>query len=268
MRGSELTSRPLPSFVTRQIVPVSQTPKLAPVMPTSAVRKTSRSWRRAACASGSKPARPARPRRARAGRRRPPSSSRSPGRRCVPGARRRAGGCTRRDRSPPAERLQPRAPRSARSPRSPSTSTSQRPSRPRPGRRRHDVRAGLLRRRAEADATAARLERRRELRHVTVEVSDRRAFGSRARGRAAPRRRRARPRPRRGCRTGAPSPRRGRPADARLRASSRATSRNRPSGWARSVMRRERARSRGARRSGRRCARRDRGGASGSRGRR
>ena len=38
-RGSELTSRPLPSFVTRQIEPVSATPKFAPVMPTSAVEE-------------------------------------------------------------------------------------------------------------------------------------------------------------------------------------------------------------------------------------
>ncbi len=51
IRGSELTSRPLPSFVTRQIDPVSLTPKLAPVMPTSASRKTWRSWRRAAWVS-------------------------------------------------------------------------------------------------------------------------------------------------------------------------------------------------------------------------
>ena len=47
-RGIELTSRPLPSFVTRQIDPVDETPKFAPVIPTSAFRNVSRSCRRAA----------------------------------------------------------------------------------------------------------------------------------------------------------------------------------------------------------------------------
>ena len=45
--GSEVTIRPLPSLVTRQMVPVSATAKLPPVMPTSAERNTSRSRRRA-----------------------------------------------------------------------------------------------------------------------------------------------------------------------------------------------------------------------------
>jgi hypothetical protein len=40
--GMVVTMRPLPSLVTRQMPPVSATPKLTPLMPISAVRKTSR----------------------------------------------------------------------------------------------------------------------------------------------------------------------------------------------------------------------------------
>ncbi len=46
-RGSEVTIRPLPSLVTSTMVPVSATPKLAPVIPRSACRNFSRSSARA-----------------------------------------------------------------------------------------------------------------------------------------------------------------------------------------------------------------------------
>ena len=45
--GSAVTRRPLPSLVTSTIEPVSATAMLAPVMPTSAARNTSRSRPRA-----------------------------------------------------------------------------------------------------------------------------------------------------------------------------------------------------------------------------
>ena len=51
MRGNVVTIRPLPSFVTRQMDPVSATPKFAPVIPMSARRNSSRSRRRAVAAS-------------------------------------------------------------------------------------------------------------------------------------------------------------------------------------------------------------------------
>ena len=41
-RGSVVVSRPLPSFVTRQMLPVSATPKLPPLMPMSALRNSGR----------------------------------------------------------------------------------------------------------------------------------------------------------------------------------------------------------------------------------
>ncbi len=53
IRGSVVTMRPLPSFVTRTTVPVSATAKLAPVMPMSAWRNFSRSRTRAAAVSTS-----------------------------------------------------------------------------------------------------------------------------------------------------------------------------------------------------------------------
>ena len=46
-RGSVDDMRPLPSLVTRQMVPFSTTPKLAPVIPMSARRNSSRSLSRA-----------------------------------------------------------------------------------------------------------------------------------------------------------------------------------------------------------------------------
>ena len=111
-RGRLDTSRPLPSFVTRTIEPVSQTPKFAPVMPTSArmerlAQLAPRGLRQLRELGGDRltvdRATTAPPR--------PPSSSRSPARRCARDARPRAGGCTRRGRSPPGGRRPPRAPR-------------------------------------------------------------------------------------------------------------------------------------------------------------
>ena len=55
--GSDEHMRPLPSFVTSTIVPVSATAKLTPVIPTGASRKRLRRWSRAKAVSsaGSSP---------------------------------------------------------------------------------------------------------------------------------------------------------------------------------------------------------------------
>ena len=47
MRGVVVVNRPLPSLVTRQMLPVSATPKLTPLIPISACKKSARSMRRA-----------------------------------------------------------------------------------------------------------------------------------------------------------------------------------------------------------------------------
>ncbi len=49
-RGRDVVSRPLPSFVVMQTLPVAATPKLPPEMPMSAWRKPLRSTRRASAA--------------------------------------------------------------------------------------------------------------------------------------------------------------------------------------------------------------------------
>ena len=50
IRGSDVDRRPLPSLVQMQMLPVSATPKLTPVMPMSALAGTPcRSTRRASC---------------------------------------------------------------------------------------------------------------------------------------------------------------------------------------------------------------------------
>ena len=129
-RGSDETSRPLPSFSSTITVPLSATMKLAPVMPMPASRnverRRSREYATIGCGSSDD-------RRRRVGREHlgdlPARAVDRPGRGCARAARRRAGRSTRRDRSRRASGRRPRARGSARAPRRSSTCPWRRPGR-------------------------------------------------------------------------------------------------------------------------------------------
>ena len=114
--GSVVQNRPLPSDSTTQTEPVSAMPKLAPLIPTDAVRNFSRRYVRAAPASSAgssvRSGTPSSRRRDRGSR---DGSCESPARGCGTAFRPRAGRSARRDQSRSAGSRLPRVRRSSRS---------------------------------------------------------------------------------------------------------------------------------------------------------